>query len=112
MARSYLLLAPIPEEESFGNVVLEAKSVGLPVVAFGSGGIPELVEHGETGFLCRSWDRSGLLEGIEYFLGTPGAWERARDRSLRSLSEPGIPYSADAFARAWRALFSMNGGRC
>jgi glycosyltransferase involved in cell wall biosynthesis len=109
MARSFLLLAPIPEEESFGNVVLEAKSVGLPVVAFGSGGIPELVEHGETGFLCRSWDREGLIEGIEHFLETPGAWDRARERSLRSLRESGFQYSAEAFSQAWRAVFSMNG---
>jgi len=37
--------------ESLGMVFLESQSCGLPVVAFDNGGIPEVVEDGETGFL-------------------------------------------------------------
>jgi glycosyltransferase involved in cell wall biosynthesis len=33
------------------RVVLEAFSAGVPVVAFPSGGIPEIIQDGETGFL-------------------------------------------------------------
>ena len=37
--------------ESLGMVYLESQSCGLPVVAFDNGGIPEVVAHGQTGFL-------------------------------------------------------------
>ena len=44
MKASYVLAAPILQEETFGNVALEARSVGLPVVTFARGGLTELVE--------------------------------------------------------------------
>ena len=39
------------EKESFGLVALEAMSCGVPVVGTNVEGIPEVVEHGKTGFL-------------------------------------------------------------
>ena len=45
-----VLLLP-SEFESFGLVALEAMSCEVPVVATNVGGIPEVVKHGETGFL-------------------------------------------------------------
>ncbi|MGH9320916.1 MAG: glycosyltransferase family 4 protein [Vicinamibacteria bacterium] len=109
MRESYLFVAPILGEESFGNVVLEAKSVGLPVVAFPRGGIPELVEHERTGYLCKSLDVEGLLEGIEFFLADTEAWSRARRECEAFFRELGNPYSSRAFIQAWQDLFS-NGG--
>lgn len=48
---SDLLLLP-SEKESFGLVLLEAMACEVPVVATNIGGIPEVVVHNETGFLC------------------------------------------------------------
>jgi L-malate glycosyltransferase len=45
-----LLLLP-SAKESFGLVILEAMACGVPAVASDAGGIPEVVEHGKTGFL-------------------------------------------------------------
>ncbi|MGZ9584071.1 N-acetyl-alpha-D-glucosaminyl L-malate synthase BshA [Paenibacillus marinisediminis] len=46
-----VLLLP-SEKESFGLVALEAMACGVPTIGSLAGGIPELVSHGETGFLA------------------------------------------------------------
>jgi glycosyltransferase involved in cell wall biosynthesis len=45
------LLFPIDWEEPFGLVMIEAMLCGTPVIAFPRGSVPEVVEHGVTGFL-------------------------------------------------------------
>jgi glycosyltransferase involved in cell wall biosynthesis len=47
-----LLLVPSDPFEATTRVILEAFAAGTPVIAFPSGGIPEVVEHGETGILA------------------------------------------------------------
>lgn len=106
MEASYLLLAPIPEEESFCLVVLEAKYAGLPVVAFRRGAVPELVEHEKTGYLCRGLDGDSLLEGIDYFLSNPKRRNEAMEASRRAVSGPANDCAPEAFAQAWRSVFT------
>lgn len=46
------LLFPIDWEEPFGMAVIEAMACGTPVVAYRRGAMPELIEHGVSGFLA------------------------------------------------------------
>jgi glycosyltransferase involved in cell wall biosynthesis len=50
--------------EQFGRVLIEAMACEVPVVASDSGGIPEVVIEGETGFLIRPGDSHGCAEKI------------------------------------------------
>jgi len=54
MASMDLLLAPSTGVEGTTRVVLEAFAAGLPVIAFRTGGIPEVVDHGVNGLLVDS----------------------------------------------------------
>ena len=108
MKESYLLMAPYLGEESFGIVVLEAMSSGLPVVTFPLGAVPELVVHEETGFLCDGTDRDALLRGVDYFLADSRRRDGAAAASLALFRDPANDTSRDAFARAWRRLFSKS----
>ena len=55
--------------ESFGLVALEAMSAEVPVVASNVGGLPEVVEHGVTGFLHDPGHQAGFVASILRLLG-------------------------------------------
>lgn len=57
--------------EALGLVLLEAGHAGLPVVASNVGGIPEIIEDGETGILVQSRDSKGLAEAIKKIIDSP-----------------------------------------
>ena len=52
------------EEEAFGLACAEAHAVAKPVVAFDTGGIPEIVTHGSTGFLAPVGDWQALAKHL------------------------------------------------
>ncbi len=54
IANSKALLFPIDWEEPFGMAVIEALACGTPVVAMNRGAMPEIIDHGVTGFLANN----------------------------------------------------------
>lgn len=58
-------------------VVLESLSCGTPVVSFNTGGIPELIDHLETGYLAEYKNINDLLQGLYYFLNDNKRLSRA-----------------------------------
>jgi glycosyltransferase involved in cell wall biosynthesis len=50
------LLLPIDWPEPFGLVMIEAMACGIPVIAYGVGSVPEIIEDGVTGFIVDSED--------------------------------------------------------
>jgi glycosyltransferase involved in cell wall biosynthesis len=105
MQAAYVLAAPILQEETFGNVALEAKSVGLPVVAFPTGGLPELIDHGVTGYICADSNLESLLAGLRYFLSDPDRRNKAAAASLAAINRPDSELSQATFRTRWQALF-------
>ena len=55
-------------EDNLPNAVMEAMACGVPVVAFRVGGVPEMIEHLETGYLARNKDILDLANGIRMLL--------------------------------------------
>ncbi|MCU4727198.1 glycosyltransferase family 4 protein [Halapricum hydrolyticum] len=81
--------------EGLPRVVLEAQATGTPVVATRVGGVPEVVEDGQTGLLCDAHDPDCLAAAIDR-LATDGA-ERSR------LAEVGREAVATSFT--WDSLY-------
>lgn len=50
--------------EGFGLVMIEAMSLGKPVVAFSNGPVPEVIDDGFNGLLAKPYDIDGLAEQI------------------------------------------------
>ena len=55
-------------QESFGLAALEAMACEVPVVASKVGGLPEVVDHGVTGFLHAPDDFTGMAQSVAHFL--------------------------------------------
>ena len=83
------LAVPSSTHDAAPRVILEAFAAGVPVVAFPSGGIPELVEHGRTGRLA-----------------TPPTPETLATSLLETLDGDATPLSANARAE-WRRRFTV-----
>ncbi|MGM0873968.1 MAG: N-acetyl-alpha-D-glucosaminyl L-malate synthase BshA [Bacillota bacterium] len=56
------LMLLLSEKESFGLVLLEAMACGVPCIGTNTGGIPEVIVEGKTGYLCEVGD----IEQISY----------------------------------------------
>ena len=56
------LVCPYDWPEPFGLVLIEALACGTPVLAYRRGSIPEIIEHGDTGFVCESL--SDMIEAV------------------------------------------------
>ncbi|MBT8399518.1 MAG: glycosyltransferase [Rhodothermia bacterium] len=73
------LIAESGDAEAFGMVFAEAQAMGLPVVSSLSGGIPEVVRHGETGLLAAERDVDELAAHLSQLLSNDGLWEQFSD---------------------------------
>jgi glycosyltransferase involved in cell wall biosynthesis len=88
------LLFPIDWPEPFGLVLIEAMATGTPVIAFGRGSVPEIIEDGVTGYIVD--DVAAAVAGV------PRAIQLDR-KSIRQRFEERFP--ADRMARDYLALY-------
>jgi glycosyltransferase involved in cell wall biosynthesis len=71
-----VLVLPSAQPEPFGNVMMEAMSMRVPVIATNIGGSPEAVQDGVTGFLVPPSDPQALADKIELLMNDPKLVER------------------------------------
>ncbi len=95
--------------EGFGLVALEAMRAGKPVVATRVGGLPELVEHGQTGLLIEPDDPVALASAIQSptsealrAMGEEGRLKWRSDFSVERLDRELMALYADVLMRRQR----------
>ena len=74
LSASDLMLMP-SQSESFGLSALEAMSCSVPVVSSSTGGLPELVLHGETGFIAEIGDVNRMAKYAIDLLSDERKWQ-------------------------------------
>ncbi len=82
LAGADLFLLP-SQTESFGLSALEALACGVPVIASAVGGLPEVVRHGETGWLFPIGDVSAMSDAAVRVLSDDALWQRMSDEAAR-----------------------------
>lgn len=71
------------EVESQGLVLLEAAASGLPLAAFEATSIPEVVHHGENGYLVKPGDSRAMAEAIMRIIESPALAKQMGEESRR-----------------------------
>ncbi len=97
MSRAGALVVP-SIYEGMPLVILEAMEAGLPVIASRVSGIPEVVVHGETGWVVDPEDAPALAGAIREWSGDPQEARRRGEAGRHRLDEL---YSAGGTASAW-----------
>ncbi|MBK8263183.1 MAG: glycosyltransferase family 4 protein [Nannocystis sp.] len=78
LTRAALVVLP-SHRESFGNTIAEAMAVGAPVLACDVAAVPELLVHGERGWLTAPADPNALAAAITHLLADPPLRRRLGD---------------------------------
>jgi glycosyltransferase involved in cell wall biosynthesis len=88
------LLFPVDWPEPFGLAVIEAMANGTPVIAFGRGSVPEIVEHAVTGFIVDNVDEAVAAVPLAKALDRVAIRRRFEER-----------FSVERMARDYVALY-------
>lgn len=88
--------------EGMSNVLMEAMSVGCPVIASVVGGNPELVEDGQTGLLFPDDDAHALAAQLQRMSSDPALRARLAENAARTMHER---YSIDNLVAATSAIY-------
>lgn len=101
LSAAHLFLLP-SDQESFGLAALEAMACGVPVVASSSGGLPEVVVEGETGFLAEPHDVQTMAAQALKILRDPLLHKRLREAGINRVHEA---FCADLIVPQYEALY-------
>ncbi len=87
------LIAVPSLEDNLPNTIMEAMACGTPAVGFNTGGIAEMIDHLENGYVAEAADSNSLAKGFNYILDqldTKKLGNAARKKVLASYSESQI----------------------
>jgi glycosyltransferase involved in cell wall biosynthesis len=93
-------------EDNLPNTIMESMACGTPVVAFNTGGIPDMIDHLENGYLAVYQDAADLANGLEWVFTNKNA-----DISAKARKKVTENFSNDIVARQYIDLYQsiLNG---
>lgn len=95
--------------DNLPNTAVEAASCGLPIAAFAIGGLPDIVDHGVSGYLAEPFDVGGLARAISWVLGRdtgPAAGVAGRSRAVERF---GMLHVGRRYADVYQAALQGRG---
>jgi len=98
----YLLLSGM---EGLGQTIIEALLMEKPVIATNTGGIPELIEDGKTGFLIETGDHEDLIKKINQVFAQPVKASNMGSEGKKIIKEN---FSWDKIAKKFVLILNQN----
>lgn len=93
-------------EDNLPNMIMEAMACGTPVVAFDTGGIPEMVNHLKNGYLAPLKSAQGIADGIKHILfqADPASFSKnARQKVLDNYTNSKV---ADQYTQLYHSVLT------
>lgn len=91
-------------QDNLPNTVMEAMSCGVPVVAFDCGGVSDMIDHLENGYLARNRDVSDMANGIRYFADERNRESSGKKARLKIINTFGEKIIAEKHIAVYREL--------
>lgn len=95
-------------QDNLPNTAIESHACGTPVVAFGIGGLPDIVVPGESGWLAAPFDTTDLARGVMWVLGDDRRWDSISTAARASAL---AKYAPDVVAAQYCAVYESAIGR-
>jgi len=96
------LMLLLSEKESFGLVALEAMACGVPCIGTNVGGIPEVIEHGVSGYICEVGDIEEISQSAISLLNDFGLHQKM---SIEALETVKTKFRADKIVEQYEQLY-------
>ncbi|RLG94911.1 hypothetical protein DRO29_06170 [Candidatus Bathyarchaeota archaeon] len=103
MSHAKGIILPFLRQEAFSLIALEALACGCPVITFNYGAMPEIIEHGSVGYLCR--DIFEMAEAVKKVDEIDPLDCRKHVKLYFSIEK-----SAEAYLKLYREI--LDGGGC
>jgi len=89
-------------QEAFGQTASEAMACGTPVVAFGTTGLLDIVDHKRTGYLAQPFDAEDLAKGIAWVLEDEERWQVLSRQSRQKVEDE---FAIESVAQRYAELY-------
>jgi glycosyltransferase involved in cell wall biosynthesis len=111
-SRSLFGVAPSILPEACATVVMEAMAVGKPVIATRVGGMPDLVDDGETGFLVSPGDPDALAASMRRLLEDPELRNRMSAAALNKVEKFKAKSVVPRIEKVYATLLHLGADAC
>ena len=98
---SNLHICPSVYDEPLANVLIDAKKHSIPSIIFDVGGLPEIIEHKISGYICKEKTALALETAIEYYFLHQDLCEEVGHNAFKSLEDLKI----EQFSERWLNVF-------
>lgn len=110
MAGLDVLLHP-SSAEGLGTAVIDAMALGVPPVAFGVGGLPELIEHGRNGLLVPAGDVGAFAGAASQLITNPVLRDTLAAGGPERAARFGVPQMVGGVERVYASLLHARAAR-
>ncbi|TGK85315.1 glycosyltransferase family 4 protein [Leptospira bourretii] len=97
--------------ETQGLVVLEAIACGLPAVGVDAFALPELIRHGENGYIAKSFDAKGIAQGALEIIRNPDEYAKFSKNSIQIASSHEMEKCVDAMEDVYSKVVEAMKGK-